>query len=1181
MFLLDDHVIYGASDLANAAQCEFALLREFDVELGRLPRGTAEVDPMLVRTSALGDAHEQAYLTELTATFGDYDPAAGSGVLTDLAAPRYDRDSLEARHRATIDALRAGADVIYQGSFFDGRFNGRSDFLVKGPDGRYTVVDTKLARQAKVTALLQIAGYAEQLGNAGVPTADVAQLLLGNGEMTTYRLADLLPVYRDRRERLQAVLDEHHAELTAALWGDPRYLACGRCDTCSAEVESHRDLLLVAGLLGTQRAALHSVGITTIDELAAADTRPEDIRMSAGTWSTLQRQAALQVEQRPPGGPVGPVRAVVIDTEPLRALPPPDAGDIFFDFEGDPLWAESGSRDWGLEYLFGVVEAPVVGVDGTEEPTVFRPFWAHSRQEEAGALREFLGYLAQRRARYPNMHVYHYAAYEKSALLRLAVRHNFGEEQVDNLLREGVLVDLYSTVRGSIMISQPSYSIKKLEPLYMDDDRAGEVTTASASIDVYYRYTLERQAGHDVEADALLTEIADYNEYDCVSTLRLRDWLLERAAEQGVVPRGPVDPVDPTPRTDADEAEADTVVRTLLAAVPDRNRTEDDQAVAFVAAAVAFHSREGKPFWWSHFARLVEPVDEWPDRRDIFLASRGVRALTDWGKTAPRQRKARRSVELYGDLEEGSTLAPGSTVYTVYEPPLAEGLETSGTGFRATNSGAQVISVEENPTGGDLIVIEEMTPGKAGPFDQLPMALAPGAPPMTTSIERALLGLAGTVAAGLPALPPHPGIDILRLVDPRTVDGRGLAVPGTDNDRYIDAITDSVSRLDRSYLAVQGPPGTGKTHVGARVIKRLVEQGWRIGVVAQSHAAVENMLAGVIKAGVPAAQVAKEHKTSVPLSWTSMEPKQYAAFLDDHADTGGVVGGTAWTFTNPNQIPPGSLDLVVIDEAGQFSLANTLAVSTAAPRLLLLGDPQQLPQVSQGTHPEPVDGSALAHLAHGHAALPERRGYFLEKTWRMHPAVCTPVSLLAYDGKLVSEESHTATRNLAGRKPGISVNWVEHHGNSVQSTEEAAEVVRLVREHLDLEWTDPGSGDAVTGHTRQTGQQDVLVVAPYNAQVSLIRRTLAAAGLAEIQVGTVDKFQGKQAPVVIVSMTASAVADVPRGMSFLLSRNRMNVAVSRAQWAAVIVRSPALTDYLPTTPENLAELGAFIGLCGG
>ena len=1127
---------------------------------------------MLERTSALGDAHEQRYLAELIEQFGPYDPATRQGVLADLEKPRYDRASLEARHQSTIDALRAGTEVIYQGSFFDGRFNGRSDFLVKDDEGRYAVVDTKLARQAKVTALLQIAGYAEQLANAGVPIAEHARLLLGNGEMVEYRLSDLLPVYRDRRDRLEFVLYEHHAELTPAIWGDGRFAACGRCDTCTAEVETHRDLLLVAGLLTTQRAALQSVGISTIDQLAACNERPAELRMSDGSWTKLQRQASLQVGQRPPGnGPDGPVTAVIIDPEPLRALPQPDPGDIFFDFEGDPLWAESGSREWGLEYLFGVVEAP-----DSSGQAKFRPFWAHSRTEEAAALRDFLDYLAERQKQYPNMHVYHYAAYEKSALLRLAVRHNHGEEQVDNLLRHGVLVDLYSTVRGAIAISQPSYSIKKLEPLYMDAARAGEVTTAGDSIDVYYRYTLERQAGNDAEAAALLAEIAEYNEYDCVSTLHLRDWLLKTAALQGIEPRGIAETED-TPVEPVAASEAEAVSAQLLAAVPDRNRDLDQQALAYIAASVGYHQREAKPFWWGHFARLVQPTDEWPDRRDIFLVTRGANATSEWGKTKPSQRKVRRIVELRGELEEGSTLAAGSSVYTVYEPPLADGLDLSSTGFRATNSAVAVTSVDDDVDGGHVVVIEEMTPGKSAPFDHLPMALAPGAPPMTTSIEKALLSLATMVAAGLPALPEQPGLDILRLLPPRLLGSPTLTSPEADSNGYIDAISDSVSRLQNSYVAVQGPPGTGKTYVGARVVAKLVAMGWRVGIVAQSHAVVENMLAGIVKAGVPGAIIAKEHKSSVPLTWTSLETKNYAAFLQQNAGTGCVIGGTAWTFTNPNQVPPEALDLIVIDEAGQFSLANTLAVSTAAPRLLLLGDPQQLPQVSQGTHPEPVDESALGHLAHGHAALPPERGYFLEKTWRMHPAVCEPVSQLAYDGKLHSEESQTTARNLAGVEPGISVNWVEHTGNSVQSVEEASAVVKLVRDYLGLQWTDPASGQPA----RATGQEDLLVVAPYNAQVSLIRRSLAAAGLGDVQVGTVDKFQGKQAPVVIVSMTASAVDDVPRGMSFLLSRNRMNVAVSRAQWAAVIVRSPALTGYLPSTPENLAELGAFIGLCGG
>jgi superfamily I DNA and/or RNA helicase len=272
-----------------------------------------------------------------------------------------------------------------------------------------------------------------------------------------------------------------------------------------------------------------------------------------------------------------------------------------------------------------------------------------------------------------------------------------------------------------------------------------------------------------------------------------------------------------------------------------------------------------------------------------------------------------------------------------------------------------------------------------------------------------------------------------------------------------------------------------------------------------------------------------------------------------------VIGGTAWDFTNEKRVARGRLDLLVIDEAGQFALANTIAVGVGARNLLLLGDPQQLPQVSQGTHPEPVDASALGWLAEGHGTIPADRGYFLEHTWRMHPALCEPVSLLSYEGRLHSHEAATTTRDLAGVIPGLRTVLVEHRGNATESVEEADEVVRRIQNLLGTEWTNRGM-------TTPLDQSGILVVAPFNAQVHLIRARLADAG--------------RQAPVVIVSMTASAVEDIPRGMPFLLSRNRLNVAVSRAMWQAILIRSRLLTEYLPSTPAGLTDLGAFMRLCG-
>jgi superfamily I DNA and/or RNA helicase len=296
-------------------------------------------------------------------------------------------------------------------------------------------------------------------------------------------------------------------------------------------------------------------------------------------------------------------------------------------------------------------------------------------------------------------------------------------------------------------------------------------------------------------------------------------------------------------------------------------------------------------------------------------------------------------------------------------------------------------------------------------------------------------------------------------------------------------------------------------------------------------------------------------------------------FAAEREATGFVLGGTAWDFANPARVPRGSLDLLVVDEAGQFSLATTIAVGVAARNLLLLGDPQQLPQVSQGSHPEPVDGSALGWVSDGHDVLPAEYGYFLAESRRLHPALARAVSELSYEGRLHAHPS-AAERELGGVAPGLHPVPVEHTGNATASAEEAQAVLGIVRELLGRSWSDPAAG---RDDTALTGE-DVIVVTPYNAQLAEVRAVLDAAGHPEVRVGTVDKFQGQEAAIAIVSLAASSAADVPRGMSFLLSKNRLNVAISRAKWAAYLVHSPELTEFLPTTPAGVGELSAFIRL---
>lgn len=1156
----DGTYVLSPSDLTAASSCEFAWLRAVDSRLGRLTERLPDAaDPMLDRTAQLGGIHEQRHLERLIAQHG-------SGVVQLNRPNPYNPATLLAAHETTIGLLRAEAPVIYQAAFFDGSFGGLADFLVRNDDGAYEVWDTKLARQASVSALLQISAYAHQLDLEGIPRSQFGYLQLGNSPQAdgTNRpfeqvLTEIIPVYLEHRAKLNNLLTARLAASDPVEWNDPRYSYCGSCAICTAEIETSDDLHLVAGMRKSQRAKLRGAGIHTIHDLAAADATVE--AMNPDMFDKLRQQAQIQVAPTTLVGAREVPAFELIDADMVRRLPATSDGDVFFDFEGDPLWSDASGSDWGLEYLFGVIEPD------DEEP-VFRPWWAHDRSSEKAALIGFLDYVVARRAQHPGMHVYHYAPYEVSALKRLVGRHGTHEDVLDDLLRGGVFIDLYQTVRQALRVGTRSYSIKKLEPLYMGSELREGLDNAADSIVEYQRYT--ELVGIDDEAAAkTLAGIADYNRYDCLSTWRLRDWLLAQLLDEGPQTTAPGD--DLALATGAVDEPIDELAPLMEAlrvhAGESEERTADEQAAAMLAAAIGFHRREHKPFWWAFFSRLVDWPSEWIEPRDCMHAV-DVQLVEDWNQEGSKL--PARTLRLTGELEAASNLKIGTDVKGVYDDvPL--GFEAPQEGVRCVGGGASIADLNVNSAGLDVVTVRERKPKAVNEWDELPIGLCIPSPVPTKSIEMTLIELATDVCDQLPQWPRSAGLDILRRIPPRLVGSGGLEVAG---GAITETILDTVRKLDRSYLAVQGPPGTGKTYVGSHVIKELVEAGWRVGVVAQSHAVVENFLHGVVRWGLSPELIAKP-KGADDVPWANLNGAKLRRFIDDHESTGCLVGGTAWTFSARGTVGFEQLDLLVIDEAGQFSLANTLAAATSAQRLLLLGDPQQLPQVSQGTHPEPVDTSALEWIASDYDTLPPDRGYFLERTWRMHSELTAAVSRLSYGGRLRSQSDATDTRVLSGVTPGVHPITIDHSGNAVQSSEEAAAIVKLVADLQRETWKESDSQSA-----RPLNPSDVLVVAPYNAQCALLRRELDAAGFAATRVGTVDKFQGQEAPVVIVSMTASSADDVPRGMDFLFNRNRLNVAVSRGQWAAYIVRSRSLTDFLPSTPAGLEQLGAFIRLAG-
>ncbi len=1227
-------IVTSASDLTAASMCEFAFLRRVDVKLGRAVVVPPDDDVMLARAGALGDEHEERVLSELREAYGEGRAGEPGGVVEIPRPAAMTPDALATVAAETVTALVGGAKVVFQATFFDPEqrqaapergepaiaFLGFADFLELRDDGSYEVQDTKLARRAKVTALMQLAAYAEQLDRIGVPVASEATLILGSGERTSHKIGDIAPVFRRRRARLHRLLlesfasvgpDSRRASAPGVAWGADGISACGRCEVCEPEIQRSRDPLLIAGLYPRQREALVSAGLTTIDAVAEALPAIETgaLAVPGLTDAALERialQAAVQIETEQTGSGAGvsaPPSFRVVSPTSLAALPAPNPGDLFFDFEGDPFYRETrdGTAHWNLDYLFGMV-------DEREE---FTAIWSHTLGEERAALERFIAFVRERREQYPGMRIYHYASYERTHLLSIAARHGVCEAEVDKLLREHVLVDLYPIVRQALRVGSRSYSIKKLEPLYMGAEVRAEdgVVNGAQSVVEYAEAAAQLTSSDAVERAAgqrRLDDIADYNRYDCVSTLRLRDWLLGIAREHGVAPTSPdllagsgEPPVELSllgeQLRELAEAESDAAARTAL---------------KLAASAIDYHQREQKSFWWAHFARLVDPVEDWADTRDVVVADAEASEVPEEWHRAPRARVERRRVRLRGDVAPGSTLKPGTQMFALYEHPAPFPQWGGAPGARAAR---QVEVIERHEDG---VTIEERLPNDAAPFATLPIAVTPGPPPPAGRQKGAIEEWGSSLVAAklLGETPRDPVYALLTRSRPTLQDGTGLVSPsspealsagGSEDARTIGAVLASLRGLDEAALAVQGPPGTGKTYLAARVIRRLVERdGWRIGVVAQSHKVVENVLEGVVSAGLDARLVAKVPQggklapgTEQP-GYTVLRRDGYASFIDGLGGRGAVIGGTAWDFSNEDRFPRRSLDLLVIDEAGQFSLAPTIAASVSAQRILLLGDQQQLPQVSQGSHPEPVDQAALSWLLDGGETMPEQLGYFLAETRRMRPELTEVVSELSYAGRLHAHPS-TLDRSVSGADgPGLHWRPVEHRGNSTSSVEEAAAVVATIERLLGMRNTpaavlreadrragtkEAGAGSAgldcggpVVG--RPLTESDVIVVAAYNAQVECVSEALAGVGLSGVRVGTVDRFQGQEAVISLVTLAASSPEDVPRGLEFLLMRNRLNVAISRAQWASYLFSAPSLGDGLPTSAEGVAALSGYLRL---
>ena len=1142
MKLDGDTLRLSATDLSNHLACR---------HLTTLARGEAEgrwkaPDWYRPETDVLrqrGLEHEKAYLKHLE---------RGG-----LSITRLNEAAPAAQALAqTLDAMRSGARAIAQATLASGRWFGRADLLlrVEVPSQlgawSYEPLDTKLARETRAGAILQLCLYAELLESTQGVLPEKMYVVPRRPEFEAepYRVADYIAYHRLVRDRLETAADEEapregSAEMTYPE-PVPHCQICRWWPRCDKQRRGDDHLSFVASLSRLQMRELQS---RHIDTLAALAVEPVPIawkpaRGARDGYERGREQARIQLAGRTEQKSLYELLAF----EPghgLARLPAPSPGDLFLDLEADPF-----VDDGGLEYLFGwaIADPPPAGMLALDAgPPVYHREWALDRMAEKRGFEKVMDAILARWETDPNMHVYHYGAYEPGALKRLMGRHATREVEMDRLLRSGRLVDLHVIVRQALRASVEEYSIKKLEPLY-GFERPQTLEEAGRAL-----RQMERglELGLPVSADDEFAQIiADYNRDDCLSAKALRDWLetlRERAiAEGNDIERPSEDPGDAPAEIGDRERQSAALAERLRTNVPEdpAERDEQQRARVLLAHLLDWHRREEKAAWWEYYRLRELPDDELMDETAAIAGLVHVERVS-----------AKRSVvDRYSFPPQETAIRAGDKL----QLPLPHGMPFG-----------EVVAI-------DLIgfTLEVKKTGRAAPLHPSSVFRHDVVPAQQQ--WQSLMRLGGWVADhGVDAPGPWRAARDLLLRRPPRIAGHAGGALERDGDTGEQAARRLGLGLDHTTLAVQGPPGAGKTYVGARMICDLVHAGKTVGVCAQSHKVIRNLLEAVVKA-------AKDERVAVTLlqkvSEPSTTPHPRIAESDDNAEvraalssgTARIAGGTSWMWAREEFFQ--SVDVLFVDEAGQMSLANVLAIAPAAKSVVLLGDPQQLEQPIQGLHPEGSAASALEHVLAGARTIDARYGLFLEETWRLPPEICRFTSEAFYEGRL-QPRAATGLQVLSGagalNGAGIVYVPVEHDANQSASREEVEVVTKLVADLLrgGAAWRDR------EGEQRPLELNDILVIAPYNAQVADLVAKLPPG----TRVGTVDRFQGQEAPVVIYSLTTSTPEDAPRGMDFLYNPNRLNVATSRAQCACIVVGSPRLFEPDCTSPRQIKLANPF------
>ena len=1123
MDTIDGPIQFSANDLVNHLACRRLTELNHEVASGiRVAPGGW--DPALALLRERGLAHEQAYIEHLKDQGKQVTVIEGVGVDDGSFAD-------------TMAAMRAGDQVIYQAALRHGCFAGRADILrrVDVPSAlgewSYEVTDTKLARYTRSGTILQLSLYSDLVGalQGKLPEFMYVVAPWTEFEPQQYRTSDYAAYYRFIRRWLERSVDG--TGMTGA-YPDPKE-HCGVCrwsDQCSRRRREDDHLCLVAGISTSQITELTERAIDRTARLAT-ESLPitwQPKRGAQSGYARVREQARLQVESR--GKDVPLYETLLPEPETgLALLPEPTVADIFLDLEGDPFVGRAG-----LEYLIGYL---TVDENGQED---YSALWAFDQEEEKRNFEEFVDWVMKRWEECPDLHIYHFAPYEPSAFKRLMCRYATREEEVDRMLRAGLFVDLYRVVRGGLRAGVESYSIKELEQFF-GFTREVSLSAANSALFALSR-ALEFGDAKAIEESDMET-VAGYNRDDCASTFHLRDWLENIRSQLLAQGEAIARPALVDGAASEEISERQMMIQALAERIagdvdPWDNDKDPHQYGRWVLANnLDWHRREEKATWWEYFRLSELSVEELANERAALAGLDFIGAVDAPGRTP---------VHRYRFPTQETNLRNG-------QPLRAAGGDRLGD-LVALNTENYTVDIKKRRDTADVHSAAVFTHDHVN----------------TGVLQEALLRLGHYVADhGITEDGPYRAARELLL---RRVPSLGDEPICASAETGLDSALRIAGIGDFGVLPIQGPPGTGKTYTAARMICELVRKGRRVGITANSHKVIANLLGEVMNAAEASSldlravrKITNQPEEETPQGVTLT--RDNGEVFQELEGSCQVAAGTAWLWARPEALE--TVDVLVVDEAAQMSLTNVLAVSHAGRNLVLVGDPQQLDQPTQGVHPEGTDGSARGHLLGDRQTISADQGLFLEETWRLHPDVCAFTSEVFYEDKLtvrpgLGRQEVKSLGPITGT--GLRFVPVSHAGNQSSSAEEVEAVVSLVNGLTDgaSRWIDR------YGQEHPIGLDDVLIIAPYNAQVFKIQERLPGAN-----VGTVDKFQGQEAPVAIYSMATSAPEEAPHGMEILYSLNRLNVATSRARCVCILVGSPDLFTPECRSPRQMQLANAF------